>query len=386
MKKSNSLIILVGLLILSSITVAVQAYETPESIVAASKVYVSNAVYDPGSFFTGDAGTVTIYVTNANTNQSTVVNHVSFGDTNIRLTSQPYDSSTNIGPLQTQPFVFSVDTNAKEGTYYPTFTLNFRDADSLYYRATVKVDNTPLELTILDKPDAYLAGKKKTIYAQIANPRDDKVSNVVLEVTGAGIETTPSKTYIGDMAPDSKIPLNFTITPEYATTANLSLKYDNGDNHHIVKLDIPVPFGTDKKQANPVISNVVVKPDVGVYRITGDVTNAGLENANSVTITSLSPAVPKDPYRSYVVGVLKPDDFGSFEVTFTALNATSVPLQMSYKDGDGNVYTSIQDVQLSGVTLASSEKSAPPILPVVAIIVIVAAFAGGWYFYLRKKK
>jgi hypothetical protein len=386
MKKHNSLIIIIGLLILSSIAGVVQAYETPESIVAASKVYVSNVVYDPGSFFTGDSGTVTVYVTNANTNQSVVVNHASFGDENIKLLSRPYDSSTNIGPLQSQPFVFSVETKAKEGTYYPTFTLSFRDADSLYYRATVKVDNAPLEFTILDKPDAYVAGKKKTIYTQIANPRDNKVSNAILEVTGPGIATTPSKTYIGDIAADSKIPVNFTITPEFATTATLTLKYDNGENHHNVVLDIPVTFGTDKKQANPVISNVVVKPDVGFYRITGDVTNAGLENANSVTVTSLSPAVPKDPYRSYVVGVLKPDDFGSFEVTFAALNATSVPLQMSYKDSDGNIYTSVQDVQISGLALSSGDKSAPPILPAVAIIIIVIAFAGGWYFYLRKKK
>jgi hypothetical protein len=250
----------------------------------------------------------------------------------------------------------------------------------------VKVDNAPLELTVIDKPDAYLAGKKRTIYVLVANPRDNKVSNVILEVTGPGIATTPSRNYIGDMAPDSKIPVNFTITPEFATTARLDLKYDNGDDHHIVTLDMSVPFGVDKKQANPVISNVAVKPDAGFYRITGDVTNAGLENANSVTVTSLSPAVPRDPYRSYVVGVLKPDDFGSFEVTFSAANATSVPLQMSFKDAEGNIYTSIQDVQVSSLPLASAEKSSSPVLPALAIVIIVVVFAGGWYFYLRKKK
>ncbi|WP_321505646.1 hypothetical protein [uncultured Methanoregula sp.] len=386
MRKSLCISVILALLILTTMAGVVQAFETPESIVSASKVYVSKVVYDPGTFFTGDSGTVTIYVTNANSNQSVVVNHVSYGDENIKLTSRPYDSTTNIGPLQAQPFVFSVETSAKEGTYYPTFTLNFRDADSLYYRAVVKVDNTPLELTIVDKPDAYSAGKKKTVYVQVANPRDDTVNNVILEVTGPGISTTPSKTFIGDVAPGAKIPLNFTISSEQPTTATLTLKYDNGDDTHTVQMDLPVTFGLDKKQANPVISNVQVKPDVGFYRVTGDVTNAGLENANSVTVTSLSPAVPQDPYRSYVVGILKPDDFGSFEVTFTAANATSVPLQMSYKDADGNIYTSIQDVKISGVSLSSAQKNDLPLLPIAAAVIIIGAFVGGWYFYLRKKK
>ncbi|MFA4860191.1 hypothetical protein [Methanoregula sp.] len=387
MRRSSHITIVLALLVLAALAGVVQAYETPESIVAASKVYVSNVVYDPGSFFTGDQGTVTVYVTNANTNQSAVVNHVSFGDTDIRLTSRPYDSTTNIGPLQTQQFVFSVVTQAKEGTYYPAFTLTFRDADSLYYRATVKVDNTPLEMSIVDKPDAYSAGKKKTVYVLVANPRDNTVNNAILEVTGPGISTTPSKTFIGDIAPGAKIPLNFTISAEQPTTATLTLKYDNGDDTHSVTTELPVTFGLDKKQANPIISNVQVKPDVGFYHITGDVTNAGLENANSVTVTSLSPAEPRDPYRTYVIGILKPDDFGSFEVTFAAAtNVTSVPLQMSFKDADGNIYTSVQDVQVSGITPASTQKSTAPIIPVIAIVIIVAAFAGGWYFYLRKKK
>ena len=111
----------------------------------------------------------------------------------------------------------------------------------------------------------------------------------------------------------------------------------------------------------------------------------GLENANSVVVTSLLPAVPEDPYKSYVVGVLKPDDFGSFEVTFSAENGANVPVQLSYKDGDGNVITSQQDVKISA-NAVSSQKSDLPLLPIIAGIIIIGAFVGGWFFYLRKKK
>src|SRR4030042_4685450 len=77
----------------------VNAFQTPESIIAAGNVYVSNITYDPGSFFTDDSGTVMVFVTNGNSDQSVVVNHVTIGDKDIRLTSSPYDSSSNIGPL-----------------------------------------------------------------------------------------------------------------------------------------------------------------------------------------------------------------------------------------------------------------------------------------------
>ena len=40
----------------------------------------------PGSFFTDDTGTVMVYVTNGNSDQSVVVNHVTIGDKDIRLT------------------------------------------------------------------------------------------------------------------------------------------------------------------------------------------------------------------------------------------------------------------------------------------------------------
>lgn len=364
------------------------AFMTPESIVAAGNVYVSGAEYNPGSFFTGDHGTVTVYVTNGNANQSIVVNHATIGDQNIRRTSDPYDTSANIGPLQTRPFVFSVATDAFEGTYYPTFSLSFRDADSLYYRAMVRVDNTPLELTVLDKPDTFTQGKKRTISLQVANPRANNVTNVILDVAGDGIAATPERVFVGSLGSGEKVPVNISITPGKATTALLTVHYDNGNNPHTTTLELPVQFGVDKKQANPVISNVQVTGTGGVYSVTGDVNNAGLETANTVMVTSLAPAVPQDPYKTYVVGALKPDDFGSFEITFTAgPGNTSIPIEMSYKDNDGNIYRSVQDVKISSPGIATASiagESSPNLVPIAAAGVVILAFVGFWIYRLRK--
>jgi len=368
------------------------AYATPESIVASGHVYVSSVVYDPASFFTGDKGTVTVYVTNGNDNESIVVNHATIGDKDIRLTSNPYETSANIGPLQTQTFVFSVATDAFEGTYYPTFSLGFRDAESLYYPAVVKVDNTPLELTVVDRPDTFTAGKKRTLYLQVANPRKNNVTNVVLGVSGDGITATPERLFIGDLGAGEMLPVNVSIMPDKASAAVLTLTYDNGDNPHTKTVTIPIVFGTDKKQANPVMSNVQVTTEGGMYHVTGDVNNAGLETANTVMVTSLPPAVPQDPYKTYVVGALKPDDFGSFEVTFSAggTKNASVPIELSYKDADGNIYRTVQDVKIASAGLspgaAQSGDSSPAMLPVAAAIALVLIFVGYWVYKLKRTK
>jgi hypothetical protein len=365
------------------------AYSTPESIVAAGKVYVSSATYDPAVFFPGDKGTLTVEVMNGNAVDTGIsVNHATLsGDTAIKPTSRPYDSSSNIGPGQKKIYSFLVIADGLDGTYYPTFSLSFRDADSLFYRTVAKIENTPLVLTIVDQPDTFTQGKKKTIHAQVANPRENTVRNIILEVSGTGITATPSKIFAGELISGAKIPMNFSMTADQPTTLHLLLNYDNGDNPHTVSMDVPITFGVDKKQANPVISNVKVKNDAGTYHITGDVNNAGLETANTVMVTSLAPAVPQDPYKTYVVGALKPDDFGAFEVTFSATNAESVPLQLSYKDSDGNVYTSLQEVKLSaGTGAAATNNTGLPMIPIIAAVVILAVFIGGWIVYIKKSK
>ena len=384
---SRSGIFLVLIVTMGLLALPVTAFQTPESILAAGNVYVSNVTYDPGSFFTDDSGTITVYVTNGNSDQSVVVNHATIGDKNIRLTSSPYDSSANIGPLQRQPFAFSISADAPDGTYYPTFSLSFRDADSLYSRVPVQVDNTPLELTIIDKPDTFTQGKRETIYTQVANPRKNEVRSVMLDVSGTGVTATPEKIFIGNLAPGAKMVVNFTVTPDQETPLVLTATYNNGYNPHKVIMDLPITFGIDKKQANPVVSNIQVTSSDGIYHITGDVNNAGLETANTVTVTSLSPALPQDPYKTYVVGALKPDDFGSFEVTFSTNSTSSIPIQLSYKDTDGNLYTSVQDVKISEVVANSQASGGSNLLvPVIAVVIVLCVCIGGWYFYVRRNK
>ncbi len=388
MRSSQNGTVFLAFLLLCALAGGASADLTQSMSPITGKVFVSDVTFDPAVFFTGDTGTATYTVINSNTNTSVMLNHGTFYDNNIRRLSDTYDVSTTLGPLQSRQFAFSIRADAREGDYYPSFSLSFYDS-SLYHKSLLQVDNTPLELTVVDMPDAFSKGKKKIVSLQAANPRKNAVRNVVLEVDGEGITATPARTFIGDLAAGAKVPVNFTIAPETATTALLTLRYDNGNNPHTTTLNLPITFGVDKKQANPVMSNVQVKTEAGIYHVMGDVNNAGLETANTVMVTSLAPAVPQDPYKIYVVGALKPDDFGSFEVTFTAVpGTTGIPLELSYKDTDGNIYTTVQDVKIStsGVAASQTDGVSSNLLPVAAAIGIILIFVGGWVYYLRRNK
>lgn len=383
--RSGTLLVLGIFLAACVLAGSASAYSSPEAITAAGKVYVSSVSIDPEVFFTGETGTATFYVTNGNANQSISVNHALFGDKDIRRTSGTYDTSANIGPLQTRAFVFSVATDAAEGTYYPTFSLSLRDAvENLYYITPVKVENTPITVSIMDQPDTFTKDQKSSITVQIANPRENDVKNVVLEISGDGITATPEKFYIGDLPSGSSLNKTVSITPGMETDLKVTVNYDNGDNAHTTSVTRPITFGMDKKQADPVMSNIKVTMEGSVYHVTGDVTNAGLQTANAVTVSSASPAFPADPYKNYVVGVLKPDDFGSFEISFTSESDT-VPLQMSYKDADGNVITSQKSISLATATSSDKGTVQPSLLPVIGVIIVIALAFGG-YLYLKRKK
>jgi hypothetical protein len=361
------------------------ALTTTESMAASAKVYVSNVTYDPGSMYDGDKATVGIKVTNGNTDTGIVINHAQLVDDTIRTVSRPYDTSSNIGPGQTRDYIFEVTADGKEGYYYPTFSLSFLESDSMYYRTIVEIDNSLPELTFIDKPDTFSAGKKDKITAKISNPRSNAVENVIVEITGTGTTINPSKIFIGTIKAGGDVLVNFSVTPQQQTDLTLKVTYDNGDNTHMMSESLPLIFGENKKQADPKVNNIKITKVGTVYHVTGDVTNAGLENANAVTITSGSPATAQDPYKNYVVGVLKPDDFGSFEVTFSAEGSTSIPISLSYKDTDGNVITSQQNLNLA--TAVSSDQSTvqPSILPIIGVILVIA-LAGGGYIYMRKRK
>ncbi|MDO9034310.1 MAG: hypothetical protein Q7U51_03795, partial [Methanoregula sp.] len=135
------------LLTICTLIGTVSAMETTESVAAAAKVYVSNVTYDPGSMYDGDKGIVHITVINGNTDTAIIFNHAQLTDDTIRTVSRSYDTSSNIGPGKSRDYFFEVIANGKEGYYYPTFSISFLEAGSLYYRTFAEIDNDLPEMT-----------------------------------------------------------------------------------------------------------------------------------------------------------------------------------------------------------------------------------------------
>lgn len=351
---------------------------------------VTDVSIDPGVFMYGDSGTVKITVTNTGTTpvaisraKLTSSELAVFGDEN-------YGSVGSIGPGNSLQFTFTIRATTADGIYYPLFYLDLRDASSLRYRVPVKVESTGLSVSVTGRPDAFTSGKKESVTIMVGNPRENAVNGVVITPAANGFETTESSHFIGALAPDQATDAKFSVTPYAETPMEFIVHYRNGMNNHEVSAAVPVTFGIDRKKAEAVLNNIVVEPQGNHYIITGDITNAGLEDAKSVVVTTGSPATPVDPYRSYVIGALEPDDFASFEATFSAEAGTKeITLITSYKDKDGNLYSDQISVPLSSVAAPDRKNSgAGENLPVVCIVIFIisAAVVAGVIYNSWKKK
>ena len=286
-------------------------------------------------------------------------------------------------------FTYTLQAGGVAGIFYPVLSVDFRDANYLRYPFKVTVQENPLEVSVLNKPETWVEGKKENIVIHIGNPRDNAVNGVIITPSKGEHEITPTSYFAGIIQSDNSLDIPFSITPYGDEPVIFTIQYQNGINQHEVSYTLPVITGMkSRKQADTVLSNVQVDVEREFYRVTGDVTNAGLENANAVVITSEDPAIPVFPYKVYAVGALKPDDFASFEVTFDAdVNVTKVPLKASFKDDDGNEFSSITQVELGKGKDPKKQQDDEGLSPVIiGVLVIIAAGVMVAVWYSRKQR
>ena len=227
------------------------------------------------------------------------------------------------------------------------------------------------------------------------------MNSVTIIPSGQGITSSQSAIFIGTLKPDEEKQVTFGITPDRSTDLVFDISYRNGPNQHHDTLTLPVKMGDRKVAAELVVNSIEVTGGGASMTISGDVTNAGLKDAKSVTVTVGEPARPVDPDPIYVIGALEPDDFSSFEITCMAQGASKIPLVVSYRDEEGKTYQETFEVSSGSVgnsTGAGSSSSAqgPPSMngppggggmmgfgsgiskiPVIPIVVIILACIAG---------
>ncbi|MDD1664899.1 MAG: hypothetical protein LUQ32_06055 [Methanomicrobiales archaeon] len=351
----------------------------------ATDITVSGIRISPSVLMRGDTATATISVENRGSTSVAIRRAFLLGEANmIRTLNDPYATVGDIGGGNSREFSFLFRADGPDGTYYPRFVLDYRDAGSLTIPFPVIVKSTELAVSVLERPDRFSREKKDTVTILIGNPRINEVNGVNLVMEGEGLDITPASYFIGTLESDASTTVSVNITPHQAGNLTTTVSYQNGVNLHIKEIITPIALDDDLKRASLVASNLFLTSEGSTYHLTGDVSNAGLEVANAVTVTAGGGAVPVDPFRSYVVGSLNPDDFASFEVSFQARNASSVLLLLQFKDRDGRIFSERTEVPLNP---SATQVQGSPALPLGPVLLLVLALAvGGIIIYSWKRK
>ncbi|MCE5298980.1 MAG: hypothetical protein MUE45_06160 [Methanoregulaceae archaeon] len=330
--------ILVVLLAFGSICTSVSGAETTSEASTEAQVAITNVSLDPAIFMQDDQGTLTVRIANSGTSP-VAIDRVELLSEELKVVNyQTYDKVGTLGEGNSLSFTFVLEADGKDGTFFPIFYVDFTNAGSMRYPVPVKVDDTTIMVSVINSPDTFSAGEEDEITLSVSNPRDNEVNSVTIIPGGQGITSSQTALFIGTLKPDEEKQVTFGITPKQATELVFTISYRNGPNQHYETLTLPVKIGDRKVAAEIVVNGIEVTGGGSSMTISGDVTNAGLKDAKSVTVTVSEPAKPVDPDPIYVIGALEPDDFSSFEITCTAQGASEIPLVVSYRDEEGKTY------------------------------------------------
>jgi hypothetical protein len=412
--KTQVLIVSILLLLCSiSAASAAQSVTATNSLDAASLVYVSGYECSPQVFYPGETGTVTVHVTNA-ANASVLVSQPNLIDPHLKIINQgDFATSTTIGPGATIDYNFLVSADGSDGTYFPLFTVstNVYGAHAINSQIKLKIDSTDVRGSISARPDTFAISKKDSVNVSVVNARVGDITNVLIVPVEDGADLTPDESYVGTLKAGTSVQVPFSITPERATNITFHVTFNNGDNKHTNDVILPVNLGENKKGAQIVINNIESSTSGNTITLKGDATNNGLTDAESVLVTVGSPATPVNPNPVYAVGNLQPDDFSSFEVTYTSPQQGSVPLLVEFKDADGTVYKKTFTVTTNtntgipgsaGAPAGSSQSSSfnrrggifgsfgsgfsqLPVVEIVIILVAIIALLVAWRKGLLKR-
>jgi hypothetical protein len=370
----------IGALVLAFVLLAF-----PPAGAGAADITVTSTALSPPVLMQGDTATLTITLANGGADAVGVRRVFLAGvPQKVIALNDPYQTVGDIGAGTSRTFTFLLRADGPDTTYYPTFVVDYRDEGSLNLPVPVEVKSRDLSLSLQARPETFSRERRELVVVRVGNPRSNTVNGVSLAMEGDGVEVIPASYFIGDMAPDRAAAVSLNVTPYRDTTLTFRLSYYNGANLHSRELALPIRLDDDRRRADLVASNLVVQAVEGRYQLTGDVSNAGLEAANAVTVTMGGNATPVDPYRFYVIGSLEPDDFASFELSFTAEAPGEIPLVLQFKDNDGRTTTTEIPVRLSASTGAASSDGWP--LPLVAIAIAAVVVVAGAVAYSWKKR
>jgi len=330
---------------------------TTSDVNAAAQVCVTNVTLDPEVLYPYEEGTVSVTLTNAGTT-SVGLSHPDLLSDKVHVkTLDSWDTMSYIGAGATMTYTFVVTADPPDGTDYTLFTVGTKSGVSIHYPVRIKVDSRDIQATITGKPNTFSQGEDEAVNVTLINVRSGTINNILVTPTGNGIEVQPSQKYIYSLAGHNSVDVPFTVKAGQESNLTFHVSYMNGDNEHSVDAYLPVVLDHDTTTVVPVINNLALSSKGSYYDLTGDIINSGVTDAKGLVVTVASPAKGTETYPEYAIGSLASDDSGSFELTFTSSDLSSVPLVISWKNADGKLYKTTKTLDLT-TSLGSMGSSA----------------------------
>ena len=372
---------------------------------AAALVYVSGYDITPGVFYPGETGTLTVHVTNA-ANTSVSVSQPNIMDPHVDIVNKgSFATATSIGPGATVDYNFVIRAEGPDGTYLPLFTVstNAYGTSAIHSQIKLKVDSTDVRASISVKPNTFTVEKTDRVNISIVNPRLGDISDVLVVASSPGSDIAPSEEYVVSIPAGTSVKIPFEITPHQQSDVIFDVSFRNGDNIHSTRVVLPLNIGADKSAAVPVINNVALVSNAGSYTLTGEVGNAGITGAQGMILSMGAPAIPVGPYPDDAIGSLASNDFTRFTLTFTSGDLSALPVQVRWKDVQGNTRSSVITLDLhtlaggspggagspsggQATTSADSGLFYPAILGGIIVIVGIVAFTKRKWITSKLKK
>ena len=316
------------------------------SVDDAALVYVSNVTMDTQSYFPGDDGTVTVTLTNGGTS-AIGLSHPDLISPNLNVQEDPWEGMSFVGAGSTITYSIRFTVKPPDGTYFALFTIGTQSGNAIHYPIAIDVDSNDLTAAITSQPTSFAPEAEQNVTLTLMNTRTGEMDNVVITPEGSGIDADPAMELVSSIDPSSSTDVTFGITPHEASNLTFNISYQNGCNTHYADVILPINIGQDKTAAVPVLNDVALTTSGSDYDITGDITNAGITDAEGVVVNVGSPATGTGSYPVYAIGSIASDDSGTFELTFASSDLSAVPVIISWKDGDGNDYSVTKTLDLA---------------------------------------
>ena len=296
----------------SSSSSTTSSTSTSTAIDNSALVTVSNIVINPEVFFPYEEGTITVTLTNAGTSAIGLSDPALMSNKVHVVQGEDRGTTTYIGAGETVTYSFEVIADPPDGTRYALFTVGTIGGTPIHYPIPIIVSSAPLKAIITDKPSSFSLSTPNNVTMSFINCRDAAVNNIEVTAVGTGVDVSPQQAFIGSLDSRNSSDVNFVIAPHQESNVTFYVTYQNGDNDHSLNVTLPITLGVDKTAAVPILNDVVLTTSGSDYDITGDITNAGISNAEGVVVTVGSPAKAAGIYPEYAIGSIASDDSGYF--------------------------------------------------------------------------